>query len=72
MPYELLEEKIKAIPEEYAREVEDFIDFILQKSLNVSVKRSVKKFGVAKGKFNIPDNIDFCNDEIAEMFGVNE
>ena len=60
MPIELLQEKVS-----------DFIDFILQKSLNTSVKRNVKKFGIAKGQFSIPDNIDSCNDEIAEMFGVN-
>ena len=71
MPIELLQEKVKAVPAEYVGEVSDFIDFILQKSLSSSVKRSVKKFGIAKGKFSIPDNIDFCNDEIAEMFGVN-
>ena len=71
MPIELLQEKVKAIPAEYVGEVSDFIDFILQKSLSGSVKRSVKKFGIAKGKFSIPDNIDSCNDEIAEMFGVN-
>lgn len=28
--------------------------------------------GLAKGLYQIPDNIDTCNDEIAEMFGVNE
>lgn len=71
MPIELLQEKIKAIPAEYVGEVSDFIDFILQKSLSSSVKRNVKKFGIAKGQFSIPDNIDSCNDEIAEMFGVN-
>ena len=26
------------------------------------------RFGVAKGKFEVPDDIDFCNDEIAAMF----
>jgi hypothetical protein len=31
-----------------------------------------KRIGVAKGKFDVPDDIDECNDEIAEMFGVNE
>jgi hypothetical protein len=30
-----------------------------------------KRIGVAKGKFDVPDDIDECNDEIAEMFGVN-
>ena len=71
MPIELLQEKVKAIPAEYVGEVSDFIDFILQKSLSSPVKRNIKKFGIAKGKFSIPDNIDSCNDEIAEMFGVN-
>ena len=71
MPIELLQEKVKAIPAEYVGEVSDFIDFILQKSISSSAKRNVQKFGIAKGKFSIPDNIDSCNDEIAEMFGVN-
>ena len=29
-------------------------------------------FGIAKGKFVLPDDIDECNDEIARMFGVAE
>jgi hypothetical protein len=30
-----------------------------------------KRIGVAKERFDVPDDIDECNDEIAEMFGVN-
>ena len=30
------------------------------------------RIGVARGKFTVPDDIDDCNEEIAEMFGVNE
>ena len=30
-----------------------------------------KRIGIAKGKFVVPDDIDECNEEIAEMFGVN-
>ena len=26
------------------------------------------RIGVAKGKFIVPDNFDWCNDEIAELF----
>lgn len=38
--------------------------------INTSEKRTdEKKIGVAKGKFAVPDNIDGCNDEIADMFG---
>ncbi len=29
-----------------------------------------KRFGVAKGELQYPDDIDECNDEIAEMFGL--
>ncbi len=34
-------------------------------------KKKIRSFGMAKGKLQYPDNIDFCNDEIADMFGVN-
>ena len=34
-------------------------------------KRPFRSFGMAKGELRYPDDIDFCNDEIAEMFGVN-
>lgn len=31
-----------------------------------------RKLGIADGMYNIPDSIDTCNDEIAQMFGVPE
>lgn len=34
-------------------------------------KRPPRSFGMAKGELRYPDDIDFCNDEIAQMFGVN-
>lgn len=33
-------------------------------------KPSERPFGLLKGKHKVPDNIDECNDEIAELFGV--
>ncbi len=74
MPYEVLEQKIKTIPQEYVSEVADFIDFIVAKAVKSSLKKHKTrlKFGAAKGKIIYPDDIDFCNDEIAEMFGVDE
>ena len=33
---------------------------------------SGRKLGIADGMYNIPDSIDACNDEIAQMFGVAE
>lgn len=32
--------------------------------------RMDSRIGIAKGKFIVPDDIDECNEEIAEMFGV--
>lgn len=31
-----------------------------------------RRLGIADGMYNIPDSIDACNDEIAQMFGVAE
>ena len=44
---------------------------IKQNSAGMRVEKIPQRLGVAKGKFDVPDDIDFCNDEIAEMFGVN-
>ena len=38
---------------------------------SAQTKKGIRSFGMAKGKLQYPDNIDFCNDEIADMFGVN-
>ena len=37
---------------------------------NLKEQTHSKREGVAKGKFVVPDDIDFCNDEIAELFGA--
>ena len=37
---------------------------------NVSAKKGKRTLGIANGKYTIPDDIDGCNDEIAEMLGV--
>ena len=44
---------------------------IKQNSANIDKSKTSKRLGVAKGKFEVPDDIDFCNDEIADLFGVN-
>lgn len=40
--------------------------------VNVPVHNSPveKRFGIAKGKLRPPVDLDSCNDEIAELFGV--
>ena len=40
---------------------------ISQEEISISHKR---KLGLAAGRYTIPDDIDTCNPEIAEMFGV--
>lgn len=35
-----------------------------------SVNKEKKRIGIGKGLFSVPDDIDFCNEEIADMFGV--
>lgn len=35
-------------------------------------KPAQNRIGIAQGKINCPDDIDFCNDEIADLFGMND
>lgn len=39
-------------------------------TMHLSPSDTKRTLGLANGKYVIPDNIDACNDEIAEMFGV--
>ena len=39
-------------------------------TMHLSSSAPKRTLGVANGKYVILDNIDVCNDEIAEMFGV--
>lgn len=40
--------------------------------MHLTVMEEKRKLGIANGKYSIADDIDECNDEIAEMFGVRE
>lgn len=51
-------EKIKMIPDSYYQEVEDFIDFILEKKVSVSGKRQGRKLGLLKGKMTMSADFD--------------
>lgn len=48
-------EKIKRIPPAYQQEVEDFIDFILEKKMHSQGKR---KLGLLKGKMKMGADFD--------------
>ena len=41
-------------------------------TMHLTVLEEKRILGIANGKYFIPDDIDECNDEIAEMFGVKE
>ena len=77
MSYEVLEKQLKSLPEEYLEDVLNYVQLLQYKITVLGEKKEEKpnvarRFGIAKGELHYPDDIDFCNDEIAEMFGVNE
>lgn len=41
-------------------------------TMHLTTQEVKRTLGIANGKYVIPDDIDGCNDEIAEMFGVKE
>lgn len=41
-------------------------------TMHLTTTGSKRTLGIANGKYTIPDDIDASNDEIAELFGVNE
>lgn len=41
-------------------------------AVRLAVPEVKRTLGIANGRYIIPDDIDGCNDEIAEMFGVKE
>jgi hypothetical protein len=59
-------EKIKMIPDSYYQEVEDFIDFILEKKVSVSGKRHGRKLGLLKGKMIMSADFDAPLDDFKE------
>ena len=38
----------------------------------MQIRHTGRKLGIADGMYRIPESIDTCNDEIAQMFGVSE
>ena len=47
-------------------------NLIKQNSESEKIAQPKRYFGCAKCKLHYPIDIDFCNDEIASMFGVDE
>ncbi|MGN8057824.1 type II toxin-antitoxin system VapB family antitoxin [Pedobacter sp. 22163] len=60
-------EKIKMIPVAYQQEVEDFIDFILQKKVNKKNKeKTQRKLGLLKGKMKMSDDFNAPLDDFKD------
>ncbi|TYR34395.1 DUF2281 domain-containing protein [Sphingobacterium phlebotomi] len=57
MEQDQLIEKVKKIPPAYQQEVEDFIDFILEKKVPKSYKPK-RKLGLLKGKLKMGSDFD--------------
>lgn len=49
----------------------DFSRGHFRNKVEVKPKHPKRSFGMANGELRYPDDIDFCNDEIAAMFGVD-
>ena len=62
--------KVVGLSDENLIFLSDMIDRFTKPNQNQEVK--TKRIGVAKGKFVVPDDIDECNNEIANMFGVDK
>lgn len=62
--------KVVGLSDENLIFLSDMIDRFMKPNQNHEVK--TKRIGVAKGRFVVPDDIDECNDEIANMFGVDQ
>ena len=60
-------EKIKMIPVAYQQEVEDFIDFILQKKVpQKNEQKSTRKLGLLKGKMKMHDDFNAPLDDLKD------
>ncbi|WP_159474139.1 DUF2281 domain-containing protein [Dyadobacter sp. 3J3] len=51
-------EKVKKLPTAYQKEVEDFVDFILEKKINQPKMEKKRILGLLKGKMKMSDDFD--------------
>lgn len=60
LKHEELHQKIESLPEEVIREVENFVDYLVEKrsELSKAEKKSKSIFGSAKGFFETGDNFN--------------
>jgi hypothetical protein len=51
-------EKVKKLPVAYQKEVEDFVDFILEKKINIEKVEKKRTLGLLKGKMKMSADFD--------------
>ena len=71
MPSSEFMELVKNLSEDNYDTLVKFAVFLVHSQGTQSPKGSAR-LGTMKGMFTVPDDIDSCNDEIAELFGVEE
>lgn len=68
MPIAELEHAIAQLSPENYRAALKFVFYL--NDTQQPPKGNARKLGIANGEFEIPEDIDFCNDEVAVLFGV--
>lgn len=72
MSYELIERKIKTLPEEYLYEVSNYIDllrykiYVLEGTVDAPIPNPKRRFGILKGKIGMTADFDETPPEFAE------
>lgn len=74
MPYAVLEKQLKELPEEYLEDVFRYVQLLQYK---ITVLEQNKKdgktngiiFGLGKGVFSVPEDINAGDDAVSEIFG---
>ncbi len=70
MSYSVLEQQIKALPEEYLEDIANYVQLLQYKIIAVNNRNETpQRIGLGKGLFSVPDDIHFGDDEVQDMFG---
>ena len=59
-------EKVKKLPAAYQKEVEDFVDFILEKKINPQKIEKQRTLGLLKGKIKMSPDFDAPLDDFKD------
>ena len=70
MPTAKVVEAIDQLTESNKEMAINYILFLKARQDNPESKNVSRRIGIGKGLLDIPDDLDECNEEIAELFGV--